>query len=115
MLSQGGGVVTATPPELLPEVLQCHNGKVRIAESLALLTTSAHAMLGQAFAPCTCLYHPLPAGMPMDETSTAPEGSAILAQLKGLMFYLWTLILAVPLFVTMLIMSPFVLLFDKHR
>lgn len=51
----------------------------------------------------------------MDETSTAPEGSAILAQLKGLMFYLWTLILAIPLFVTMLIMSPFVLLLDKHR
>ena len=54
VLSQGGGVVTATPPELLPEVLQCHNGKVHIPESLALLTTSAHAMLGQAFAPCTC-------------------------------------------------------------
>eukprot|EP00891_Asterochloris_glomerata_P006714 jgi/Astpho2/6714/Aster-06735 len=54
-------------------------------------------------------------GVPMDETSTAPEGSAILAQLKGLMFYLWTLILAIPLFVTMLIMSPFVLLLDKHR
>ena len=36
VLPQGGGLVTAMPPGLLPEVLQCHNGKVGIPESLAL-------------------------------------------------------------------------------
>ena len=90
-------------------------GRSAFLRAWPCLSNAAHAMLGQATAPSTSLMQLVPAGVPMDETSTAPEGSAILAQLKGVIFYLWTLILAVPLFVTMLIMSPFVLLLDKHR
>ena len=45
----------------------------------------------------------------------APEGSAFLASIKGFLFYTFTLILSVPLFISMLVMTPFVLLFDKYR
>jgi len=45
----------------------------------------------------------------------SPEGSAFLAKIKGFLFYTFTLILSVPLFVSMLVMTPFVLLFDKYR
>ena len=44
-----------------------------------------------------------------------PEGSAFLAKIKGLLFYLFTLALSIPLFISMLVMTPFVLLLDKHR
>lgn len=36
-------------------------------------------------------------------------------KLRAVCFYLWTYILAVPLFVVMLVLQPFVLLFDKYR
>ncbi|KAL3138602.1 hypothetical protein ABBQ32_006368 [Trebouxia sp. C0010 RCD-2024] len=45
----------------------------------------------------------------------SPEGSAFLARIKGFLFYSFTLLLSVPLFVSMLVMTPFVLLFDKYR
>lgn len=45
----------------------------------------------------------------------SPEGSAFLAKIKGFLFYSFTLLLSVPLFVTMLVMTPFVLLLDKYR
>jgi hypothetical protein len=41
--------------------------------------------------------------------------SSTAAKLRGLGFYLWTILLAVPLFVTMLLMAPFVFLFDRFR
>lgn len=44
-----------------------------------------------------------------------PEGSAFLAKIKGFLFYTFTLMLSIPLFVSMLVMTPFVLLFDKYR
>ena len=44
-----------------------------------------------------------------------PEGSAFLAKIKGFIFYSFTLLLSVPLFISMLVMTPFVLLFDKYR
>lgn len=39
----------------------------------------------------------------------------IAASVKGFIFYTTTFILALPLFAIMLLLSPFVLLFDKHR
>ena len=45
----------------------------------------------------------------------SPEGSAFLAKIKGFLFYSFTLLLSVPLFVSMLVMTPFVMLFDKYR
>ena len=45
----------------------------------------------------------------------SPEGSAFLARIKGFLFYSFTLLLSVPLFFSMLAMTPFVLLFDNYR
>lgn len=39
----------------------------------------------------------------------------IAASVKGFIFYTTTFLLALPLFAIMLLLSPFVLLFDKHR
>ncbi len=39
----------------------------------------------------------------------------IAASVKGFIFYATTFLLALPLFAIMLLLSPFVLLFDKHR
>ena len=39
----------------------------------------------------------------------------IAASVKGFMFYTTTFLLALPLFAIMLALTPFVLLFDKHR
>ena len=39
----------------------------------------------------------------------------IAASVKGFIFYTTTFLLALPLFVVMLALTPFVLLFDKHR
>lgn len=41
--------------------------------------------------------------------------SSLAAGIRGFCFYLWTLTLSLPLFVTMLVMAPFVMLFDKVR
>lgn len=43
------------------------------------------------------------------------EKSDTAAKLRGLGFYMWTILLAIPLFVTMLVMAPLVLMFDKVR
>ena len=75
---------------------------------------------GALFTPsCRCrkahrpLNHQMSAGsIPF---SPLPEGSAFLAKTKGLLFYLFTLALSVPLFISMLVMTPLVLLLDKHR
>ena len=37
------------------------------------------------------------------------------ASVKGFIFYTTTFLLALPLFAIMLLLTPFVLLFDKHR
>lgn len=47
--------------------------------------------------------------------SDSDSKSSTAAKLRGLGFYLWTILLAVPLFVTMLLMAPFVFLFDRFR
>lgn len=39
----------------------------------------------------------------------------LFAKLRALLFFLWSFTLALPLFVTMLAMAPFVMLFDKSR
>lgn len=39
----------------------------------------------------------------------------MVARIRGLLFYLWTFTLALPLFATMLIQAPVVALVDKHR
>lgn len=41
--------------------------------------------------------------------------STVLARLRALLFFTWSMILAVPFFCVMLAIQPFVLLFDKHR
>ncbi|KAK9808655.1 hypothetical protein WJX72_001338 [[Myrmecia] bisecta] len=43
------------------------------------------------------------------------KAESVLAGIKGLLFYLWTFSLSLPLFVTMLVLAPFVAIFDKHR
>ena len=57
--------------------------------------------------------------MPTSDGSTAfnpaPEGSAFLAGIKGFLFYTFTLLLSVPLFISMLVMTPFVQVLDKYR
>lgn len=39
----------------------------------------------------------------------------MLARIRAIAFFTWSMALAVPFFVIMLLMTPFVLLFDKHR
>ena len=46
---------------------------------------------------------------------SAEQGSAALASARGLLFYLSTFALALPLFVSMLLLAPFVALIDRHR
>ena len=41
--------------------------------------------------------------------------AAVLASIKGFIFYTTTFALALPLFAAMLILAPFVWLFDRHR
>ena len=41
--------------------------------------------------------------------------STALAGFRAFLFYSWTLLLSVPLFVIMLVQAPFTLLFDKVR
>ena len=41
--------------------------------------------------------------------------AAAVASVRGFFFYLSTFTLALPLFVTMLILAPFVALLDRHR
>ncbi len=48
-------------------------------------------------------------------TLHAAGGSGFAAGVRGLCFYLWTLALSLPLFVTMLVMAPIVMLRDKVR
>ena len=38
-----------------------------------------------------------------------------MAKVKGLLFYAFTLLLSVPLFVIMVLLTPASLMFDKHR
>ena len=47
--------------------------------------------------------------------ANADQATKVLASVKGFLFYLSTFTLALPLFVTMLLLAPFVALFDKHR
>jgi hypothetical protein len=36
-------------------------------------------------------------------------------KMRGLAFFLWSFVLALPLFLTMMVMAPFVMIFDKFR
>lgn len=47
--------------------------------------------------------------------ANADQATKVLASVKAFLFYLSTFTLALPLFVTMLLLAPFVALFDKHR
>ena len=46
---------------------------------------------------------------------TAAGQNTALAGFRAFLFYSWTLLLSVPLFVIMLVQAPFTLLFDKVR
>ncbi|KXZ44091.1 hypothetical protein GPECTOR_74g705 [Gonium pectorale] len=45
----------------------------------------------------------------------APEPNVLLAKIRAILFFAWSFLLSLPLFVTMLVMAPFVTTFDKHR
>eukprot|EP00877_Chromochloris_zofingiensis_P010183 jgi/Chrzof1/5418/Cz16g02090.t1 len=56
------------------------------------------------------------AAMPMPETAHSGSSvSKVLANVRACLFGAWTFTLAVPLFVVMLALSPFVMIFDKYR
>ncbi|CAL8469963.1 g9505 [Coccomyxa elongata] len=58
---------------------------------------------------------------PFDDAGASPGSRGMsrladtLASIKGFIFYTTTFLLALPLFAIMLLLSPFVALFDKHR
>ena len=45
----------------------------------------------------------------------APEGFSVFAVIRAASFYVVSFTLALPLFVSMMIMFPFAFLFDKYR
>lgn len=47
--------------------------------------------------------------------ATTDQLAAAVASVRGFVFYLSTFTLALPLFVTMLVLAPFVALIDRHR
>ena len=47
--------------------------------------------------------------------ATSDKLAAAVASVRGFFFYLSTFALALPLFVTMLVIAPFVALLDRHR
>ena len=55
------------------------------------------------------------AGAEAGGQEAASRLAGIAASVKGFMFYTTTFMLALPLFAIMLLLTPFVLLFDKHR
>lgn len=57
---------------------------------------------------------PLPESAPAD--TAVPGGLAkVLANIRAVLFGLWTFTLAIPLFITMVLISPIVMLTDKFR
>ena len=55
------------------------------------------------------------AGSQAGGQEAATKLAGIAASVKGFIFYTTTFLLALPLFAIMLLLTPFVLLFDKHR
>lgn len=51
---------------------------------------------------------------PYTDAQPKPEGG-VFAKIRALLFFLISFTLALPLFTSMVIMSPFVLLFDKSK
>ena len=46
---------------------------------------------------------------------SAPQPNVLLAKIRAIMFFAWSFLLSLPLFVTMMVMAPLVLAFDKYR
>ena len=51
----------------------------------------------------------------MSSQGASSSLAGVLANLKGFIFYTTTFMLALPLFAVMLLLTPFVMIFDKHR
>ena len=51
----------------------------------------------------------------MGSQATTDRLAVAVASVRGFFFYLSTFTLALPLFVTMLVLAPCVALFDRHR
>jgi hypothetical protein len=45
----------------------------------------------------------------------APQPNVLLAKVRAILFFAWSFTLALPLFVTMMLLAPFVIIFDKYR
>ncbi|KAG2423964.1 hypothetical protein HXX76_014903 [Chlamydomonas incerta] len=59
--------------------------------------------------------HAAAASVPLPNSDSAPQPNVLLAKIRGIMFFAWSFLLSLPLFVTMMVIAPFVLAFDKYR
>ena len=62
-----------------------------------------------------CLLSTAGAGPSLSSQVSTSSLAGVLASVKGFIFYTTTFLLALPLFAIMLLLAPFVALFDKHR
>lgn len=91
-----------------------------IARLAASVKGSIRSAIRVYHSQCICLsvYLSLPsmlAGAGSEGQETASKISDIAASVKGFVFYTTTFLLALPLFAIMMLLTPFVLLLDKHR
>lgn len=60
-------------------------------------------------------------GLPPSQTTASVSGVSklpppgLLEKIRSTTFFMWSLLLSVPLFMTMITMAPFVMAFDKHK
>eukprot|EP00198_Chlamydomonas_reinhardtii_P005380 XP_001694716.1 lysophosphatidic acid acyltransferase [Chlamydomonas reinhardtii] len=59
--------------------------------------------------------HAAAASVPLPNSDSAPQPNVLLAKIRAIMFFAWSFLLSLPLFVTMMVMAPLVLAFDKYR
>ncbi|GFR45352.1 hypothetical protein Agub_g6721 [Astrephomene gubernaculifera] len=55
------------------------------------------------------------ASIPLSDSDATPEPNVLLSKIRAIAFFAWSFMLSLPLFMTMVVMSPFVLAFDKYR
>ncbi|KAG2434449.1 hypothetical protein HYH02_012279 [Chlamydomonas schloesseri] len=59
--------------------------------------------------------HAAAASVPLPGSDSAPQPNVLFAKIRAIMFFAWSFLLSLPLFVTMMVMAPLVLAFDKYR
>ncbi|GLI70468.1 hypothetical protein VaNZ11_015378 [Volvox africanus] len=55
------------------------------------------------------------ASIPVSDADAAPQPNELLAKVRAILFFTWSFTLSLPLFITMLLMAPIVMAFDKFR